>query len=394
MASHFATVPAVNEDAAFGIIRLARADLDPKATSLNAGLYRDEKGNPWILPVVQEAKNRLHEDPTINHEYLPIRGNSKLLEGARKLVFGALGALNPAIASIQTIAGTGANHIGARLLADTLKPKNVWFPDPTWSNHPLIWEKADRNIKHRWYPYYSPTDNGFDFDGMVKCLELESNPGDVLILHACAHNPTGLDPSRDQWKSIADLCIRLNLFPLFDSAYQGFASGDLERDGWAMKHFASKEGLEMGIAQSFSKNFGLYAERVGALHLKTTSAKSAHNVANLLEQLTRSELTSPPAYGARIVAMVLNDEELFAKWELDLKTMSSRIAQMRQALYDELIRLNTPGKWEHILTQIGMFSYVGITEKQAIMLREEYHIYLLNTGRVAITGLTRGNVGT
>ncbi|OBT54890.1 hypothetical protein VE04_04886 [Pseudogymnoascus sp. 24MN13] len=322
MASHFATVPALNEDVAFGIMRLARADLHPKATSLNAGLYRDEKGNPWVLPVVQEAKNRLHEDSTINHEYLPIRGNSKLLEGARKLVFGATGALNPAIASIQTIAGTGANHIGARVLADILKPKNVWFPDPTWSNHPLIWEKADRNIKQRWYPYYSPTDNGFDFDGMVKRLELESNPRDVLILHACAHNPTGLDPSRDQWKSIANLCIRLNLFPLFDSAYQGFASGDLERDGWAMKHFASKEGLEMGIAQSFSKNFGLYAERVGALHLKTTSAKATHNLVSLLEQLTRSDFTSPPAYGARIVALVLNDEDLFAKWVLDLKTMS------------------------------------------------------------------------
>lgn len=168
--------------------------------------------------MINRAKNRLHEDSTVNHEYLPIRGNSKLLEGARKLVFGAVGALNPAIASIQTIAGTGANHIGARVLADTLKPKNVWLPDPTWSNHPLIWEKADRNIKQRSYPYYSPTDNGFDFNGMVKRLELESNPGDVLILHACAHNPTGLDPSRDQWKSIADLCIRLNLFPLFDSA--------------------------------------------------------------------------------------------------------------------------------------------------------------------------------
>lgn len=141
---------------------------------------------------------------------------------------------------------------------------------------------------------------------------------------------------------------------MLTSHSQGFASGDLEQDGWAMKYFASKEDLEMGVAQSFSKNFGLYAERVGALHLKTTSAKTAHNVVNLLEQLTRSELTSPPAYGARIVAVVLNDEGLFAKWELDLKTMSSRIAQMREALYNELIRLNTPGKWEHILTQVGL----------------------------------------
>lgn len=141
---------------------------------------------------------------------------------------------------------------------------------------------------------------------------------------------------------------------MLTSYSQGFASGDFDRDGWAMKHFASKDNLEMGIAQSFSKNFGLYAERVGALHLKTTSAKVAHNVVNLLEQLTRSEITSPPAYGARIVAMVLNDEGLFAQWELDLKTMSSRIAQMRQVLYNELIGLNTPGKWEHILTQVGL----------------------------------------
>ncbi|KAH9205642.1 pyridoxal phosphate-dependent transferase [Leptodontidium sp. 2 PMI_412] len=393
MTSIFSSLPIAHEDDAFGLIRLAKADTHPSKTSLNAGVYRDEEGNPWVLPVVKEVKNILHADPTVNHEYLPIRGNARFLTGARKLVLGAAEALNPAVVSIQTVAGTGANHMAAILLVHALQPKSVWFSNPTWLNHASIWEKADKNINQKWYPYYNPADRRFDFRGMVKTLEEESQPGDVVVLHACAHNPTGLDPTPDQWKAIADLCIRLKLFPLFDSAYQGFASGDLERDSWAIKHFLGEDGLELGIAQSFSKNFGLYAERVGALHIRTTSADVASNVGILLQQVSRSEFSTPPAYGATIVATVLNDDALFAKWQLDLKTMSSRIAQMRQGLYDELIRLKTPGKWDHILTQIGMFSYIGVTAAQAILLKEQYHIYLLTTGRVALTGLTWENVG-
>ncbi|PVH70849.1 PLP-dependent transferase [Cadophora sp. DSE1049] len=378
MASIFSGLPLAHEDSAFGLMRLANADPHPSTTSLNAGVYRDEEGNPWVLPVVKEVKSILHANLTLNHEYLPIRDAE---------------ALNPAVISIQTIAGTGANHLAAKLLALALQPNSVWFSNPTWLNHAWIWEKADNSINQRWYPYYNSADTSFDLRGMVKTLEQESQPGDVVVLHACAHNPTGLDPTKGQWKAIADLCIRLKLFPLFDSAYQGFASSDLERDGWAIKHFLGRDGLELGIAQSFSKNFGLYAERVGALHIRTTSADVASNVGILLEQLSRSEFSTPPAYGAAIVATVLNDDVLFAKWQLDLKTMSSRIAQMRQGLYNELTRLKTPGRWDHILTQIGMFSYIGVTAAQVMLLREQYHIYFLPTGRVAITGLTWDNVG-
>ncbi|RDW56470.1 hypothetical protein BP6252_14143 [Coleophoma cylindrospora] len=227
---------------------------------------------------------------------------------------------------------------------------------------------------------------------MIKCLQAESSPGDVIILHAAAHNPTGLDPTKDQWKGVADLCVQLQLFPLFDSAYQGFASGNLLEDGWAMKHFLGREGLEMGIAQSFSKNFGLYGERVGALHIKSNSTEIGHDIGNLLERLARSEITCPPLYGARIVAQVLNDPKLFAEWERDLVTMSVRIARMRREFYQRLVELETPGHWEHIISQIGMFSYMGLTREQVIVLREEFHIYLLDTGRVAITGLTMENV--
>lgn len=219
--------------------------------------------------------------------------------------------------------------------------------------------------------------------------------GSIILLHACAHNPTGVDPTQDQWKQIAQVVRERKLFPFFDCAYQGFASGDLAQDNFAIRYFV-EQGFELIIAQSFAKNFGLYGERAGAFHFVAAPGAQAKDitkrVASQLAILQRSEISNPPAYGARIASTVLNDPKLFAEWEGDLRTMSGRIIEMRKSLKAELDKLNTPGNWDHITGQIGMFSFTGIREKQVLAIREKWHVYMTKNGRISMAGLNTGNV--
>lgn len=209
----------------------------------------------------------------------------------------------------------------------------------------------------------------------------EAPAGSIVLLHPCAHNPTGVDPTQEQWKQIALLMRERNHFPFFDCAYQGFASGDLVRDSWAIRYFI-EHGFELCIAQSFAKNFGLYGQRTGAFHFVSApgpdAAKATENIGSQLAVLQRSEISNPPAYGAQIASRILNDPQLFAAWEEDLRTMSGRIAAMRRGLRDRLEAKGTPGSWEHITNQIGMFSFTGLSEQQVKLLREKYHIYMVS----------------
>jgi aspartate aminotransferase len=205
--------------------------------------------------------------------------------------------------------------------------------------------------------------------------------GSIILLHACAHNPTGVDPTQEQWKQIAVAVREGKHFPFFDCAYQGFASGDLARDAWAIRYFVS-EGFELCIAQSFAKNFGLYGQRAGAFHFVSAPGPEATanntNVASQLAILQRSEISNPPAYGARVASLVLNDPKLFAQWEEDLRTMSGRIIEMRKGLRERLEAKGTPGTWDHITNQIGMFSFTGLNEAQVGILREKWHVYMVS----------------
>lgn len=229
---------------------------------------------------------------------------------------------------------------------------------------------------------------------MKKTL-VEAKDRSVILLHACAHNPTGVDPTLDQWKEIADIMRQKNHFPFFDCAYQGFASGDLMKDNAAVRYFV-EQGFELVIAQSFAKNFGLYGERAGCFHFVTSPAPDATatttRVASQLAILQRSEISNPPLYGARIVSTVLNDSQIFAEWEDNLRTMSGRIIDMRKALRSKLEELGTPGTWNHITEQIGMFSFTGLTEAQVIKLREEAHVYMTKNGRISMAGLNVNNI--
>lgn len=255
----------------------------------------------------------------------------------------------------------------------------VYLSDPTWANHKQIFTHSGLPIAT--YPYFSAKTKGLDLDGMLNTLR-SAPEGSIVLLHACAHNPTGVDPTQEQWKQIAEVIKSRRHFPFFDCAYQGFASGDLERDAWAVQYFVSL-GLETCIAQSFAKNFGLYGQRTGAFHFVTApgpdAAEAAKNIASQLAILQRSEISNPPAYGARIASIILNDPKLFAQWQEDLRTMSGRIIKMREGLRARLEAKGTPGSWEHITNQIGMFSFTGLSEKQVMTLREKWHVYMVRS---------------
>ncbi|KAJ9253419.1 hypothetical protein DTO207G8_4152 [Paecilomyces variotii] len=397
--SVFAGLPHVAVDEIFALNHAFIADTHPQKVSLGIGVYRTNEGKPWPLPTVEKVEKQLLEERDITrHEYLAIEGNIGFLQLARDLMFGFDSKHESAtekeaksrIASVQAVSGTGANHVGAIFLAHHLKPKHVWLSDPSWANHNTIWDLSGIPIKQ--YPYYNPSTRKLDFEGMLQKLETEAQEGDAILLHACAHNPTGLDPTQEQWKAIVDVCERKRIFPFFDSAYQGFASGSLEKDAWAVRYVLNeKPEMEMCVAQSFSKNCGLYGQRVGAFHLVTVPELRETALKNLCH-IIRGEYSMAPRYGAEIVKKILSDDELKAQWQGDLEVMSSRIISMRKALYEELVRLQTPGTWDHIVIQNGMFSYTGLTPEQVVALKEKYHIYLLKSGRASISGLSENNV--
>lgn len=314
-----------------------------------------------------------------------------------------MGASSPALAekrttSVQTISGTGAVHLAGLFLARFYKVdganRTVYLSNPTWANHNQIFTNVGLPIAT--YPYFDKATRGLDFAGMKAALAAAPDRS-IILLHACAHNPTGVDPTPDQWREIADLMRAKRHFPFFDCAYQGFASGDLDRDASAIRLFVD-QGFELVVAQSFAKNFGLYGERAGCLHFVSSpsaggaAAEVTARVASQLAILQRSEISNPPLYGARIASTVLNDEALFAEWRDNLRTMSGRIIDMRRALRSRLEALGTPGQWNHITDQIGMFSFTGLSEAQVARLREEFHVYMTKNGRISMAGLNTRNV--
>ncbi|KAI9880559.1 MAG: Aspartate aminotransferase, cytoplasmic [Pleopsidium flavum] len=390
-------VPQAPEDPLFGLMAAYKKDTFEKKVDLGIGAYRDNDAKPWVLPVVKQADEKLRQDPNLNHEYLPIAGLPEFTSAAQRLILGADSSAlkEKRVVSLQSISGTGAVHLGGLFLSKFYpRPSHqpIYFSSPTWANHNQIFTNVRLPIKT--YPYFSPQTKGLDFTNMLSTIS-SAPEGSIILLHACAHNPTGVDPTRDQWKKIAEVIRSKSHFPFFDCAYQGFASGDLENDAWAIRYFV-EQGFELCIAQSFAKNFGLYGERAGCFHFVTGPGPDAVDtigrISSQLAILQRSEISNPPAYGARIAALVLNDNKLFAEWEANLRTMSGRIKDMRSALRHKLEETGTPGSWKHITEQIGMFSFTGLNEKQVMKLRDEAHVYMTKNGRISMAGLNTHNV--
>ncbi|KAF9001865.1 pyridoxal phosphate-dependent transferase [Cyathus striatus] len=387
-------VPLAPPDSIFKLTAAYKADTFEKKVNLGVGAYRDDNNKPWVLPVVKKATQILLNDETLDHEYLPITGLPEFTAAAAKLI---LGSESPAIkegrsVSVQTISGTGANHLGALFLSRFYHwngSAKVYLSNPTWANHHAIFRNV--GIEPVDYSYYDSKTIGLDYTGFVKALQ-EAPERSVFLLHACAHNPTGVDPTEEQWKGVADVILEKKHYAFFDCAYQGFASGDLDKDAWAVRYFVER-GVPLLVCQSFAKNAGLYGERVGALHVVPPTKETADRVKSQLSVLQRSEISNPPSHGARLVSLILNDEGLFEEWKNDIRTMAGRIIDMRNELFRILTEeLKTPGNWNHIVNQIGMFSFTGLNGAQSKELIEKAHIYLTTNGRISMAGLNSHNI--
>jgi aspartate/tyrosine/aromatic aminotransferase len=267
--------------------------------------------------------------------------------------------------------------------------RSVYLPNPTWENHKNI--LIDSQLDAQTYAYYDPKTKGLDIDGYLKSIH-DAPEGSVFLLHAIAHNPTGVDPTPEQWNQIAKAIQQKKIIPYFDSAYQGFASGSLEKDSYAVSLW-DQMGMEFFIAQSFAKNFGLYGTRTGAFHVVTRNPKCVTAVQGQLKRIVRAMYSNPPNYGARIISLIVHTPELHEQWKKDMIVMSDRLKLCRKMLYDELVKLGTPGDWTHIVKQIGMFTYTGLSVEQVEALIEQHHVFLLKSGRVSLAGLNTKNVG-
>ncbi|XP_015604255.1 probable aspartate aminotransferase, cytoplasmic isoform X1 [Cephus cinctus] len=376
------------------VFALQKAFLDDtfeNKVNLTVGAYRTNEGKPWVLPVVRKVEKALAVDESQNHEYLPVLGLDAFSQAATSMLLGpsSSSVLQGQAFGIQTLSGTGALRVAAEFLSRILHYDTFYYSKPTWENHKLIFTNGGFK-KGCEYRYWDPENHNIDIEGMLADLR-EAPENAVIILHACAHNPTGCDPTPEQWAKIADVIEEKHLFPLFDSAYQGFASGDLDRDAYAVRLFADR-GIEFICTQSFAKNFGLYNERVGNMVVVMSNTKEIVQVKSQLTLIVRGMYSNPPNHGGRIVATVLKNPDLYEEWKDHIRTMSGRIKEMRTGLYDRLVKLGTPGSWEHITQQIGMFSYTGLNERQVEHLMDHHHIYLLRSGRINMCGLNEKNI--
>ncbi|KAL2643080.1 hypothetical protein R1flu_010667 [Riccia fluitans] len=390
--SSFAHVQQAPEDPILGITVAYNKDPNPAKVNLGVGAYRTEEGKPLVLNVVRKAEQKLLADKSRNKEYLGITGIPDFNKLSAQLILGSdcLAIAEKRVVTVQCLSGTGSLRVGAEFLATHYGgEKIIYVPSPTWGNHLKIFPLG--GIQTRTYRYFDPKTKGLDYEGMIEDLRAAPS-GAVVLLHACAHNPTGVDPTQEQWEGIRRVIREeKHLLPFFDSAYQGFASGSLDTDAWAVRQFVN-DGGEVFLAQSYAKNMGLYGERVGALSAIVKGADVATRVESQLKLVIRPMYSSPPTHGAAIVSLILADKDLYEEWKVELKGMADRIISMRHQLFDALKERKTPGNWDHILNQIGMFTFTGLNKQQVEYMTKEYHIYMTLDGRISMAGLSSRTV--
>jgi aspartate/tyrosine/aromatic aminotransferase len=385
-------VPAAPPDPILGLSAAFADDPNPDKINLGVGEYRDADGSTPVLASVRAAEARIVASSTTKR-YLPIDGTPEYGRAVRSLLFGAdETALRERCTVVQAPGGTGALRVAGDLIHTQFPGARLWLSDPTWANHPKIFAAAGLSTSS--YPYYDGSAHAVDFDAMILSLEAAS-AGDVVLLHGCCHNPTGADLSLEQWQRLGDTLTAKRLLPLVDFAYQGFGEG-LEEDAAGLRALLGRVP-EMLVASSYSKNFGLYRERVGALTAVTTSANAAANVLSQLKVCVRTNFSNPPAHGSAIVTEILQDPALRAQWEEEVALMRDRINSMRTLLVDRLKEYTTgaasgSGDFSFIARQRGMFSFSGLTPQQVERLRSEHAVYIVGSGRINVAGVTPDNV--
>ncbi|MCT8358525.1 aspartate/tyrosine/aromatic aminotransferase [Xanthomonas citri pv. anacardii] len=386
--SFFANVEQVPGDPILGLTEAYNADSRPNKVNLGVGIYYDENGRIPLLRAVHKIEQQLAQDAK-PRGYLPIDGLAAYDKATQELLFGADSALvtSGRVATSQTVGGSGALRVGADLLKKLLPTATIAISNPSWENHRAVFGAAGFEVVD--YTYFDAATHGLNFDGMLADLA-KLEPGTVVLLHACCHNPTGADLSREQWKQVAGLLKERNLFPFVDIAYQGFDKG-IEADAYAVRLLAA-EGIDSYVvASSYSKSFSLYGERVGALSVVSATAAEAKAVQSQVKRIIRTIYSSPSTHGAALVAGVLTSPELRDLWEQELTDMRERVHSLRAGLVEKLATLGAP-EFDFIQRQAGMFSYSGLTKTQVDRLRDEFAIYAVGTGRICVAALSQRNL--
>ena len=385
----FKHLKAVSGDPLLALIVAHKQDTNPKKVDLGVGVYKNDNGETPILHSVKKAEAILLEQED-SKSYLGIYGASEFEAIIQNLVFGNNNPLitSGRIRSTQTPGGTGALKVAADFISANLKKARLWVSDPTWGNHESIFNSAGVEVKT--YPYYDAETNGLRFDDMMTTLKAEAKEGDVLLIHACCHNPTGIDLQPEHWEIITDFVNDRGLLPLVDAAYQGFGDG-LDEDLAGLRHMAANV-KSMLIANSFSKNFGIYRERCGGLSIMAETKEEANAAFSIIGQAIRANYSMPPAHGAAVVYTIMNTPELKAEWEQEVATMRNRINDLREKLVAKLAASGTSKDFSFIKDQRGMFSYSGLTLEQVHTLRNEYSIYIADSGRMSISGVSDHNI--
>ena len=391
-ASLFSNVEMAPRDPILGITEAFTADTNPKKVNLGVGVYYDDNGKLPLLKCVQAAEKAMTDDPK-SRGYLPIEGIAAYDAAVKALVFGADSepVKSGRVATVQGVGGTGALKLGADFLKKLNPNAKVLISDPSWENHRALFTNAGFVVES--HPYFDPSANGglggINFAGMLAALNA-APAGTIVVLHACCHNPTGYDITSAQWDEVVAVVKARGLVPFLDMAYQGFANG-LQQDGAAVQKFVDA-GLTFFVSTSFSKSFSLYGERVGALSVLCQSKDEAARVLSQLKIVIRTNYSTPPTHGGAVVAAVMADAKLRAMWEEELGEMRVRIKAMRQKLVDGLKAAGVKQDMSFITTQIGMFSYSGLTKDQMLRLRTEFGVYGTDAGRMCVAALNSNNI--
>jgi aromatic-amino-acid transaminase len=386
--SLFAQIQQAPPDPILGLTEAFNADKNPQKVTLGVGVYQDSTGKVPVLQTVRQAEAKWYEQETTK-SYLPIDGVPSYNKAVQALL---LGADSPIIAegkavTVQSLGGTGALKIGADFLKNFFGQSSVWISNPSWENHRQIFEAAGFKVEN--YPYYDAKTNGLDFDGMyntIKNLPARS----IVLLHACCHNPTGVDPTKEQWTKLVELFKAQDLIPFIDFAYQGFGDG-IDEDAFAVRAFA-QAGILCLIANSFSKSMSMYRERVGAMTILTNSADESKRVLSQLKRTIRTNYSNPASHGAQVAALILTDPKLRAAWEIEVTEMRTRIQQMRTEFVKALAVNGVKQDFSFITRQKGMFSYTGLSKETVHKLRDQFSLYLVDSGRACIAAMNEKNL--
>jgi len=372
-------------DAILGLIGEHRADPRPEKIDLGVGVYRNVAGDTPVMDVVKKAEHRLVGTQT-SKAYIGTAGDPEFNAAMQELVFADSVSVER-LSTIQTPGGSASLRVAAGLLLRANPDAVLWVSDPTWNNHtPLL---GGAGLKLKTYPYYDAESNSIRFDDMLDAMRA-ADSGDIVLLHACCHNPSGLDPSEEQWRAIADVIVERGLLPFVDMAYLGFAH-DLETDAFSVRHLAGRVP-EMLVSTSCSKNFGLYRDRVGTLTMLAADADRCGIVNSQANSFVRTMYSVPPDHGAAVVSIILNDAELRAQWVAELDGMRERLSGMGALLHDAL-KTKAPGHdFSHLLHSNGMFCFLGVTPEQVDRLKKDFGVYMVGSSRINVAGITPGNV--